>query len=281
MPSLPMIQPFIDHLGHVLIVLMLSGLMGLVISNNTIIFTSFGCAMLLAIFLKNASNPELKYAKPNNESSITVEHINLSLIENDKVLKEIIERDSSIDIYSFQEYTPDWAMIIPKLLKKHNHVIDSIRIDVFGKAIYSTLPLIKDKNGENRHRDICHKLVKNQDTFMLVSTYVQPALDSTSTANAKNHLNDLNVMLNLFGHSNILLLGEFNQVYWSGDLMEFRKKSDLVNSRHDVSINTKVPYNHIFFRGNIECRHFQDVLDKQENQVGCLGTFQIKDRTLL
>lgn len=278
MPSFPMIEPFRDHLAHVLILLMISGLIGLVISNTTVIFTSFGCAMLLAIFLKNASNTDLKNAAPNDQPSIKVKHINLSLIDNAETLQLLVTQDSLVDIISFQEYTPDWIPVIRQLLPEYYHFFESTRIDVFGKAIYSRLPLLQTEckiSGDNY--DISRKVIKSKDTFTLMSSYVLPALDSTSNNKAKAHLTSIKDFTDQCPSKNFLIFGEFNQVYWSPELMAFRKQSQLLNSRRDVSLNTtKVPYNHIFFKGNIECTHFSEVFDRQAVQVGCTGVFQLK-----
>ena len=91
-PSFGIFNSVEDYMVHFLFFLLVSGLIGLIISNETILFTSFGCAAILAVFLINASNTELKDPHINDQFRVSVAHINLSLITdvNDviKVLKQ-------------------------------------------------------------------------------------------------------------------------------------------------------------------------------------------------
>ncbi|MBK7699496.1 MAG: hypothetical protein IPJ39_12560 [Saprospiraceae bacterium] len=59
-----------DYLVHFLMLLIFSGIVGLIISNKIVLYTSFGCAAILALFLKNASNSQLKKLKTNFHMTI-------------------------------------------------------------------------------------------------------------------------------------------------------------------------------------------------------------------
>ena len=72
-PSIDFTEKLQDYLVHILFFLLVSGLIGLIISNKIILFTSFGCAAALALFLKNASNTELKNPKAHH-GNILDEH---------------------------------------------------------------------------------------------------------------------------------------------------------------------------------------------------------------
>ena len=85
LPSFTIAESIQDHLVHILFFLLISGILGLVISNNTILYSSFGCAAALALFLKSASNSELKNPLVNSEDKFILAHVNLSVITDENV----------------------------------------------------------------------------------------------------------------------------------------------------------------------------------------------------
>ncbi len=275
-PTLDFTVVLQDYLVHLLFFLIISGLIGLIVSNKIILYTSFGCAAALALFLKNASNTELKNPKVNDRDKISVVHINLSLITDVEALIKNIN-DESVDLISFQEYTPDWANIIPKIIKKQfpfNY--EDVRIDIFGKAVFSKYPLSKVKM--INYVDIPNiyvEVIKNDIEFKILSTYMTPALDKLSKNIAKSQFGMLEDFVKQL-HGSIIVLGEFNQVYWSHDIIGFRNRTGLLNSRRNVDLSTlKMPYDHIFYSTALECYHFEEVNDFAANHMGCKASFQV------
>jgi hypothetical protein len=257
--------------------LIISGLIGLIVNSKTVLYTSFGCAAALALFLKNASNTELKNPKPNDKDKITVAHLNMSLITDVETVQRIIQ-DSTIDVISLQEYTPDWANIIPQILNdRYPHFYEDVRMDLYGKSMYSKFPITS-------HELITSEGVPNlevqvqvgQEVFTILSTYLVPALDGKSKLVAKAQINDL-CNYSLAEKKTRIIMGEFNQVYWSHDILTFRTKTGLLNSRRNVNPNTfKMPYNHIFYTPNVECYHFDELTDIAGEYIGSKSSFQLK-----
>jgi endonuclease/exonuclease/phosphatase (EEP) superfamily protein YafD len=281
MPSFSMVEPFRDYLVHVLMAMMILGFLGLILSSRSVMFSGFGCAMLLAIFLKNASNTELKNAAINQNVQLKVAHINLSLLSDPNMIAVFMAKDTLIDVYSFQEYTPDWASLMPTIMAKYPFKYEDVQIDVFGKAVFSKTKIDSMKRtdfGGVKALDI--QVNKDNKVFRLVSAYLIPALNSSSVKQAKLQLN---AMENDFRNdkNNLVLLGEFNQVYWSSDIMDFRKNTQLLNSRRNVNISDpKMPYDHIFYSPKLECTDFGELSDSTNLHIGCTGAFQIKDNSL-
>ncbi|MBP6238723.1 MAG: endonuclease/exonuclease/phosphatase family protein [Saprospiraceae bacterium] len=276
-PSIDFTEKLQDYLVHILFFLLVSGLIGLIISNKIILFTSFGCAAALALFLKNASNTELKNPKAHHQDKLTVVHINLSSITDvETVIKNINE--SSVDLISFQEYTPDWANIIPKIAGEKfpfNH--EEVRIDIYGKAVFSKYPIRNLKIIEFADiPNIAIEIVKNNLNFKIFSTYMTPALEKQSKSIAKNQFEKLEKFIKS-ETGGLIVLGEFNQVYWSHDIISFRNRTGLLNSRKNVDISTlKMPYDHIFYAPYFECSRFEELNDSLANHIGCKASFQVK-----
>jgi len=276
-PSIDFTDRLQDYLVHILFFLLVSGLIGLIISNKIILFTSFGCAAALALFLKNASNAELKNPKINHKDKLTVAHINLSSITDVETVKKILN-DPAVDCISFQEYTPDWANIIPKISsEKYSFSHEDTRIDLYGKAVYSKYPI------QNLHvikyadiPNLAFEIMKSNLIFKIFSTYMTPALEKQSKSLAKSQFENLEKHIKQEKGS-MIVMGEFNQVYWSHDIIALRNRTGLLNSRKNVDISTlKMPYDHIFYAPVLECSHFEEINDNLSNHIGCKASFQAK-----
>ena len=277
LPSFTIAESIQDHLVHILFFLLISGIFGLVISNNTILYVSFGCAAALALFLKSASNNELKNPLATNEDKFILAHINLSVITDEGVVKNLM-LDPEIDAVSVQEYTPDWAMLMPVLLDtsyKYSH--QNVRMDLYGKAVFSKHPIhLVDSLNFDDIPNIDVNILKKNKTYRLLSTYLTPALDNASKSKAKTQFKALKEKINKTAE-NIIVSGEFNQVYWSNDILTFRNETGLLNSRRNVNPSTfKMPYDHIFYSSDMECFNFTELNDNQGNHIGSKASFQIK-----
>lgn len=275
-PIFDVLQKFQDYLVHILFFLLLSGIVGLIISNKTILYTSFGCAVILALFLKNASNLELKSPKINDEVKISVAHVNLSLITDINAVIKIIQ-DKNLDLISFQEYTPDWAEILPQITQKtFPYSFVDIRIDLYGKAIFSKIKIHSQNKVQQIEAPYLEVVLGDDQKFTVLSSYITPALDNISKQKAKVELDGLESYFSKNNHGKIIM-GEFNQVYWSHDILAFRNKTGLLNSRRNVDPSTfKMPYHHIFYSNDIECYHFEELYDAIGNHIGCKAAFQFK-----
>ena len=275
-PSFGIFNNVQDYLVHFLFFLLVSGLIGLVIGNQTILFTSFGCAAILAIFLKNASNTELKDPNINDEIRLSVAHLNLSLITDVKDVMKVLSHPE-IEVVSFQEYTPDWGNIIPMISDSFPYSFKDVRIDLYGKALFSKYKIVHSEIIDHQGiPNLIVKVQKDENEFTIYSAYLTPALDKNSKLMARHQIEILEKIINQ-DKDNLIVMGEFNQVYWSHDIISFRNKTSLLNSRRTVNPSTfKMPYDHIFYTPSLECYYFEDLIDTSANHIGCLGSFQLK-----
>lgn len=276
LPSFTLAESIQDHLVHILFVLLVSGVIGLVISSDLLLYTGFGCAAALALFLKSASNTELKNPEINDEDKFIIAHINLSVSDPQQISH--IFSSKNVDAISFQEYTPDWAEIMPTILDTaFKYSYQNVRMDLYGKIIVSKFPIISNRNilfEDVPNLDV--EIEKNHKEYRIVSTYMFPALDNTSRQKAKSQFS---IMASNLSGSNqkLIVLGEYNQVYWSSDILKFRNKTGLLNSRRNVNPSAfKMPYDHIFYSADMECFQFEELEDTNNNHLGCVAGFQIK-----
>ncbi|MEY3422841.1 MAG: hypothetical protein RIR48_3170 [Bacteroidota bacterium] len=276
LPSFTVAETIQDHLVHILFILLISGIIGLIISNDLILCTGFGCAAALAFFLKSASNTELKNPEINDGDKIVIAHINLSITFPEQIKNALENRN--IDVISFQEYTPDWVEIIPTILDTaFKFSSQNVRMDLYGKMIVSKHPIYENENiyfDDVPNLDV--EIDKNNKRYKIVSAYMMPALDNASRQKAKTQFSVIEKEL-IEKPKNVIVLGEFNQVYWSGDILTFRHRTKLLNSRRNVNPSEfKMPYDHIFYSADMECFHFDELNGAEGNHIGCVASFQVK-----
>jgi hypothetical protein len=270
---------FIRQMSEYLIQIMLSlfslGFLFLFINKSRLMLLSFAACSVLCVFLKNESNGDFIFPKFNNTDNIAVSHINLSNVDHPQLLIDEIKRNHP-DVVSFQEYTPDWAGVFSKKLKEdYPYQYESIRIDLYGKCLFSKYPIDKiDTLNSDIAFDIAIRINKNNNLYSIVSPYLTPPLDKNSLNKAKLQMKNISKHI-LSESGRIIVLGDFNMVYWSEEIRNFREATKLNNSRKDVvPVSLKVPYDHVFYSKILQCVSVKDFLINRKERVGLLSVFQ-------
>ena len=257
------------------------GLLGLsfvflIFNQRRLMFISMVACGFLAFYLKTASNSNMILPQVNNLPKFKIAHFNLSSFNVYNATFEEIIKEYDCDFISFQEYTPDWhAFVRKKLLIQYKYSYTNLRIDPFGMAVYSKFP-IKDVQIFH-YKEIPNLNIKVDTKYQdleIVSSYIAPPRISPGH-NAADHLDAISTFVNTLDNPAVVL-GDFNQVYWSTDIKNFRDEAGLNNSRRNIDITTKVPYDHIFHTEMLECISFDEISDADLTHLGITGTFQPK-----
>ncbi len=280
--QVPFIRRVSEYSVHIMLAMLAFSLFSLMIGKTKILFSGLACTAALCVFLKDASNNTLKLPQENTEAKINVAHINLSNITFGYDEIRMLLKNEKIDLVSFQELTPDWNMVLNDLLKTdYPHSKSEVRIDPYGMAVYSRLPFssVTSFDGDNKP-NLKTNILKDGKEFQVISSYLTPALDKNSLEIASHQLNAISNEIKESEHP-VIALGEYNMVYWTNEIREFRTESKLTNSRRDLSNgNLRVPYDHIFFCDRLECTEFKEMKDQQQNYIGIMGTYQIRNKNL-
>ncbi|MEZ4909008.1 MAG: hypothetical protein R2771_15525 [Saprospiraceae bacterium] len=78
-------------------------------------------------------------------------------------------------------------------------------------------------------------------------------------------------------HNPVIIVGEFNQVYWSKNLRNFIYNTKLNNARRFIyAFSDRNPYDHIFYSDDFNCYQIEDIFDPYTNLVGVKGVFEYK-----
>lgn len=266
--------------AHIMLGILAVSILAMLLEKKKIMFAGLACAAALALWLKNASNDHLKLPIINEELQLRVAHINLSNVDDsiDDVLN-ILEVEQ-VDVVSFQELTPDWTNTLAvELGTKFPYAYTNVRIDPFGKAIYSRYPYSSaDTLLSGGIPSLSVNVDVGDEVFHIISTYLTPALDNSSLEKAAAQLKRVSDEVNQV-QDHVIALGEYNMVYWTQEIRNFRSSTNLKNSRRDIAQgNLRVPYDHIFFSDDLECTEFKEMIGTTQNYLGIIGAYQIKSK---
>jgi len=253
------------------------GMIGYLFNARKIIFSSFAACALLCVFLKSASNSNLKMPEINDEIKVSIAHVNVTSAEEsyESLTDELLSRN--LDILSFQEVKPDWSRFLRKSLEEsHPYFIENVRIDPFGMAIYSKFPIQQvDTLFVEKVPFLSAQIeLSEEKEISIINTMILPSINSKLDSTQQSQLTYIQEYLSA-NEGTELVIGDFNMVYWSNRIREFREGTALMNSRRDVSQSVlSVPYDHIFHSADLECTMFRDMIDSSGNRIGIFANLQ-------
>ena len=277
-PDIEIFKKTSEFAAHLMFVLLGLSLMLLVFNQTRLMFIAMLASGLLAFYLKTASNSSMILPQINNLPKVKIAHFNLSSFDAyDPQFKQTIDQ-TNCDLISFQEYTPDWEAYISKTLaKEYPYAHKMVRIDVFGMAVFSKKPLGKiDIFFYEGIPNLSFVYDNGMQDIKIISSYIAPPSLNSKKISSNDHLN---VVAEKVQEQNIptIALGDFNQVYWTNEIKSFRESTHLNNSRRNISVTSKAPYDHIFYSDQLECIQFSEVKNQNQDHLGIFGTFQSKN----
>lgn len=275
-PEIPLVQQTTQYAVLIMFGFLFLGLFFLVFDQIKLVFVSLSVCAAMCLFLKSASNARLVLPTYNQESSISIAHINLSNINSILDLQHIIDRNNP-DVLSLQELTPDWNQELRSHLNTSYPFVNSqVRIDPYGMAIYSKLAMTQsDTFNYKKVPNLACSIKNGNSTINLISSYLL-SLNKSAESNTKEHFSTISDKVAAINNQTIVL-GDFNMVYWQSEILEFRTTSNLENSRRDFGeILSRQPSDHMFYTKDLECTQFTDLQDSIGSHVGILGIYQLK-----
>ena len=276
--DIPLFECLSEYSVQYIFILLGVGMIFLIIDHKKLMFVSLGSAAILCVFLKKHSNYNLVLPVENKQPSISIAHYNLSNITySPEAFLEVI-KNSSAELISFQEFNPFWDKLLStELNKNYIECLKVTRIDPFGTAIFSKIQLIsKDTLYSAEKPGLTASIKLGNEVVDIYSTYIIPSLNEDSNEKAQNQLSQISNQIKQNKRSAIVL-GEFNDVYWSNNIRSFRSDNKLFNSRRNTEPGSfEVPYDHIFYTSDLECTYFQELNDPSNHKIGILGRYQLR-----
>ncbi len=285
-PNFLLAKQFSEYAIHWMIICLIIGVIALFLGNEKFLYTCFTASGMLAFFLMNSFNTDLRLANFNNTNAITVLFANISLGSDDdeKTMGALYQKDA--DIIILEEFTPDMVSLLQKIKTRYPYQYMLPRIDPYGKAVISKLSFKNHHNFDLFGIPVMElELTTNiSDKLNLLVANSLPPLTMNSYQNLSFFLDSLAGRIEEHP-DNTILTANFNLVPWSRELRNFRIKASLISSRRDnteSATNTSgfgilnTPNNEIFYSKNLECSMFHIIKDSKSNTIGLYGRYQRK-----
>lgn len=279
-PDIPFVITITENAIWIIFSLLLLSIFFLITKNINLVYFSMFSASILTLILKDVSNENLMFRyRSNNASSLYVMHYNVFNIEGsrDNLLNKI--KNSDPHIISFEELDPSWhRFLIDSLKKLYPNYLSLNRADVDSKLVFSKSKFIsKDTFLLSGHPQLDITIKYKSQPIKILLSYIQPSIGYGSVTTKKNQIDELVDYINSIDFNSLIVLGEFNQVYWDKSIRNFLYKTKLNNARRSVSFSKRKPYDHIFYSNRIKCVELNEVYDENSNHIGIEGRFKVMD----
>ena len=233
---------------------------------------------VLTLFLKDLSNSNLMFrGKDAGLSSLHVMHFNILDVEESKenFLKKIEESDP--DIVSCQELSPAWnKYLLNNLKSKYPHTLSINQFDPDAKLVFSKYDFLeKDTFYLSGHPQLDVIIQVENIPVNILFTYVLPYSMIGENAGNQYQLEDLTDYIKTKEKIPLMIVGEFNQVYWAKQVRTFLYETKLNNARRSVSFAVRNPLDHIFYSKQLRCLHLGEIFDNNSNHIGVEGDFKM------
>lgn len=279
-PDIPYIRILYENAIWIIFLLIFTGLVSMIFKRVSLVYFSMFSAAIITFFLQTLSNGELMLNKNkfNNEEGLHVLHINVFNYQNDnKTLLQKIKKTKP-DIISFEEWTPDFKKYFLEHLQgdyPYYSVMNSIDAD--NKIVMSKYKINKvDTFYINMHPQLDIFFDYKGDTANIIFVYLFPEIKAKSDA---FYLQTVQLADYVKTKKNpFIIVGDFNQVYWSKGIRNFLLDTKLKNARRYVSFAKRNPYEHIFYSNGIFCNDLQEVYDNNNEPYGIEGVFIINGK---
>ena len=276
----PRNQGFLDDIyiyaPQLMIGLLVLSFVFLVLDQKSLMIVGLLATASIAFHLKNASNENYVISKDNDLPETKVLMVKLSQLADTPDTINTIISESTPDIITFQDYNAFWERKLHTSLITHYPYTHNIKIDsVHGVAVFSNRKIFKI---DNFYYKKLPNLNIELDNYNSKLTMIASFIPDKYTSDNKSFNDHMQLLIKEINKSRnpVLVLSDFNKMYWSKEMLNFKKASSLNNSRRSVSINNMNPEDHIFFSDQLECSAFNEIRLGDKGIVGLSAAYQVK-----
>lgn len=277
----------------ILLLWLVSGVGFLMLRSKRLALVCLMSCALLCLYLKNASNISL--AAPqivlNEASKFSIAHFNLSSVQDfmDDDLKLIDQL--APEILVFQEYTPQFQDQITDYYDTlYSDQTEFLRIDDYGQTIFTSFPVLSKDTFLIYNIPVLRLRVQINDgrTVQLISQYNLPPLTTQYKEDSKLVFSQLADFISQ-AEEPVIFLGTLNYVSWDTQMVRFRFRANLNDSRKSFfpsfANNDKslfyAPVDHIYYNEYLDCLQFKKIDDHTNKKIGIRGEYQINNNERL
>jgi len=285
-PSIGLFKKLSNFSVHIMMGYLLIGMFFFLYDQKRLVIASLiGCGVL-CLYLKSASNQNMRLAIENAEPKLSIALVDLSSADDgyQRTIEHI--RGVEADVISFQELTPNWVDILRDSLGSQypfQHMM--VRLDPFGMGVFSKFPF--QKIDTFYYKQIPNLLtsvdIKHSTPFHLIHSISEAPVNDKAYAEIRSHFQEItSYSASLFGE--IITVGNYHLPSWASEMLEFKFNARLKDSRRDGLPRSPggavsffgVPVDHIFFSEQLECTEFRVIANDNASHLGIVGTYQLR-----
>jgi Endonuclease/Exonuclease/phosphatase family len=271
------------HAYEAVILFLLSGIVFMILNRPRVMFTCLGICALLCLYLKEKSKSGIQSIFNRSDEHFTVCQVMINSGSDDYEAFSTSVQNSNADIISIQEVTPDWSLVLKDVLsKRYPFHTELTRIDPYGMAIYSKLPILKVDTLIFEDTSHSYKIptLKLRFHFMgkdvdFIGCHLLPRLDNKDFEKVQGLMSSLAEWSSSHQDHPILVAGDFGLTPWDFVLQKFITDSKLNLSRREPHLFIQ-PFEHILYSPGISCNRLVEVLTSARNHIGIQGYYSFK-----
>ena len=218
-------------------------------------------------------------------SGIRIAHFNVLKFNNKTAptVKQAFESDA--DLISFVEVDTKWIdALVTGLSEKYPYTILEPRDnDAYGLAVFSKYPL---NNPEVLFTaglpNIVGEICLETDSFHFVASHTKAPLSQANYFRRNRHIELLAEYVDQIEGPKVVM-GDFNTVPWDGSIVNFKKDTNLSDSRKSMEGTYpawapvgKIPIDYIFHSEDFTCAGFSSLEPTNSDHLGIVGVYQWK-----
>ena len=260
------------------------GLLFFAVHQTRLMFVCFGCTAVLSLYLKYASNPNIRFEPETDGPSISMAHFNLGKRTDSLKVLELL-RTNRADVISFEELSPQWDQLFQQRISDiwpHAYILPdtgSLGIGVFSRFPFSYIDTFRLGPLVNIEGRVEVDLFPGTG-FSFIFANTLPAVNQEAFLFLKNNFSFLVEKVKA-SKLPLILLGNLHAVPWSEEIRQFRFNAGLMDSRRSFMPTAdgevpflQIPETHIFFSEGLKCTQFSDLSDSGNANFGIIGKFQ-------
>lgn len=275
----PFFQFIFENTLWIIIALVGAGMFFMLLRNENMIYFNLLCAAGLTFFLRDISSSKLVYVSENNgQKTFKIYQINAAEYAGlSSDILHLISR-SRADIISIGEVPPDLNKTLKIRFKEDfPYVTEISSIDFNNRIIFSKYKIIEEDTIFLKGQpQLSLEFSITDRVVQVLFPYILPHEVDLQYQGNKSQLEKLTEEINIRKNEPLIVVGEFNQVYWTKEMREFIYQTRLNNARRFVyAFADRNPYNHVFYSGHINCTYLEDIYDNESNRIGVVAGFEL------
>ena len=244
-----------------------------------------GMPMVSILLLNLLVGPVMDSPAENNLEApgIRVAHFNVLKYtsSHDSTVRRALETEA--DLISFQEVDAAWAQSLANgLVDAYPHYRIEAREDAFGLAVFSKTPLTEvDTFQMEGIPNLSGTLEWKGESIRFFTSHLKSPLNYDNFQARNRHMEALADHVERVDGP-VLVIGDFNTVPWDASLLAFRKDTNLIDSRKDLSATypsglsfARIPIDYIFHSEEMRCEGFATLPATSSDHLGIVGVYSI------